>query len=181
MTDDEAAAIMLYTQQCCLYPMLNTALRDHPRHSNLKAFRPYLKLLLTALNKLPLVRAKVYRGMNVDLHETYCQLQGQVFRWWAFSSTTMKEEQAKAFIGPTGDRTLFAIDAIGVDISAFSAFPQEKEVLILPGTCLVVHPGAMVWDNYWQFEASVWEAVQTQQQLHHFYLDALRSLHGAAI
>ena len=173
MTHDEEAAIQLYTQHCCLYPMLNAALRDHTHPDNLKAFLPYLKLLLTALNKLPLVRAKVYRGMSADLHETYNQLPGQVFRWWAFSSTTINESQAEAFMANnlTGERTLFAIDAIGVDISAFSAFPDEKEVLMLPGTCLVVKPGVEVEDKYWKFEASVWEATQRQRhtydQQHH--------------
>ena len=177
MTDDEAAAIMLYTQQCCLYPLLNTTLRDHTHHDNLKAFRPYLKLLLTALNKLPLERAKVYRGMNANLHETYSQLQGQMFRWWAFSSTTPKQMKAESFMGSTGDRTLFAIDAIGVDISAFSAFPSEKEVLILPGTCLVVESGFMVKDKYWKFEASVWEATQQQRQTHDQHQQHQQQLH----
>lgn len=166
MTEDEAAAIQLYTQQCCLYPMLNAALRDHTHPEKLTAFMPYLKLLLTALNKLPLIRQKVYRGMGVDLHETYNKLQGQVFCWWAFSSTAMKQSQAEAFLGQ-GDRTLFSIDVIGVDISQFSAFRNESEVLLLPGTCLVVEPGVMVKANYWKFEASVWQAAQQQLQLQH--------------
>ena len=177
MTDDEAAAIMLYTQHCCLYPMLNAALRDHTNTENLKAFKPYLKLLLTALNKLPLVRAKVYRGMNANLHETYNQLQGQVFRWWAFSSTTMEESNTEAFMCQTEERTLFAIDAIGVDISAFSAFRGEKEVLLLPGTCLVVESGVMVEDKYWKFEVSVWEATQQQRQTHDQHHQHQQQLH----
>merc|ERR1719460_2356208 len=69
-------------------------------------------------------------------------------------------------MGDTGERTLFAIDAVGVDIGAFSAFPGEKEVLMLPGTCLVVEPGVMVEDNYWKFESSVWEATQRQRRQH---------------
>ena len=165
MTDDEAAAIMLYTQNSCLYPMLNSTLRDHSQPEHLKAFLPYLKLLLRSLNKLPLRRAKVYRGMSGDLHEEYNQLQGKVFRWWAFSSTAMQKSNAEQFLGD-GDRTLFSIDAIGVDISQFSAFQNESEVLLLPGTCLVVEPGVMVEENYWKFEASVWQAAQQLQQQH---------------
>jgi hypothetical protein len=39
------------------------------------------------------------------------------------------------FIGESG--TLFAVDAIyGKDISVFSAMPDEKEVVLLPGTRL---------------------------------------------
>ena len=90
---------MLYTQQSCLYPLLNSTLRDHPQPERLKAFLPYLKLLLKSLNKLPLVRVQVYRGMSGDLHEEYNQLQGKVFRWWSFSSTTPRESQAEVFLG----------------------------------------------------------------------------------
>ena len=101
--------------------------------------------------------------MSADLHEEYNQLQGQVFRWWAFSSTATQQSQAEVFLGK-GDRTLFSIDAIGADICKFSAFPGESEVLLLPGTCLVVESGVMVEPNYWKFEASVWQAAQQQQQ-----------------
>ena len=52
---------MLYTQQTCLYKLLNRALRDHTHPEQLSAFLPYLKLFLMGLNKLPLVRVnKVY-------------------------------------------------------------------------------------------------------------------------
>ena len=66
--------------------------------------------------------------MNVDLHEEYNQLQGRTFRWWAFSSTTQHESMSEGFLGDTGESTLFKIDGIGVDIAAFSAFPNEAEV-----------------------------------------------------
>ena len=114
-TFDEAAAIQLYTQHSCLYPRLNSALRDHAHPENLNPVLPYLKLLLKGLNKLPLVRAKVYRGVRLDLHKQYNQLQGKTFTWWAFSSTTMdaKLMQSKLFLGTEGARTLFSIDAIG--------------------------------------------------------------------
>ena len=165
-TFDEAAAIQLYTQHSCLYPRLNSALRDHVHPENLEAVLPYLKLLLKGLNKLPLVRAKVYRGVRLDLHKQYNQLQGKTFTWWAFSSTTMdaKLMQSKLFLGKEGDRTLFSIDAIGVDVAAFSAFPNERELLLLPGTSLTVEAGVNVEANYSKFEASVCQAVQPDQQ-----------------
>merc|ERR1711944_171443 len=90
----------------------------------------------------------------------------QGLTWWAFSSTTTRESKIDVFIGDTGKRTVFTIDAIGVDIAAFSSYPNEREVLLLPGTCLVVEPGVMVEDKYWKFEASVWEATQRQRQQH---------------
>ena len=165
-TIDEAAAIQLYTQQSCLYPRLNSALRDHVHAEKLKPFLPYLKLLLKGLNKLPLVRTRVYRGVSVDLHNEYNQLLGKVFTWWAFSSTTMdaKLMEGAAFLGNKGeDRTLFNIDAIGIDIAAFSAFPNEMEVLLLPGTSLTMEAAVEVEPNFWKFEASVWKAAQQEE------------------
>lgn len=158
---DEAAAIQLYTQETCVYPMLNSALRDHPNQDKLAPFLPYLKLLLTGLNKLPLVRAKVYRGVKGDLHEEYNKLNGRMFTWWALSSTSLNQSLAGTYLG-NHDSTLFHIDAVGVDIAAFSNFPDEKEVLMLPGTCLVSKPGVKVKSNRWMFEVSIHQFVKDQ-------------------
>ena len=154
---------MLYTQETCLYGILNHELRNHTDVDGAKAFLPYLKLLLTGLNKLPLVRAKVYRGIKSDVHEVYNQLKNKVFTWWAFSSTTPQKYQAEIYLHGS-ERTLFAIDAMGVDISAFSSFPDEQEVLLLPGTRLTVESG-VVDEGHWTYELSVWRAAQ--QLRHH--------------
>ena len=156
---------MLYTQQCCLYPMLNGVLREHGQPEHLAAFLPYLKLLLTGLNKLPLTRVKVFRGVQMDLHEQYNQFQGKLFRWWSFSSTSVEESTARAFTC-AGESTMFIIDAVGVDISAFSRFPDEKEVLLLPGTGFVVERSVQIEPKYWTFELSVCQPVEQQQQSH---------------
>ena len=153
---------MLYTQNTCLYSILNNALRDHTDVEGKKAFLPYLKLLLTGLNKLPLVRAKVYRGIKADVHDVYSQLENKVFTWWAFSSTTTRQTLAKAFLHGS-ESTLFTIDAIGVDIDAFSSFPGEQEVLLLPGTLLTVESGVVADAGYWSYELSVWRAAQQQR------------------
>ena len=45
----------------------------------------------------------------------------------------------KLFLGKDGTRTLFSIDVkAGVDLGAYSAFKEEKEVILLPGTVLRV-------------------------------------------
>ena len=148
----------MYTQSTCLYPLLNSILRDHAHSSEAaKAFLPYLKLLLTGLNKLPLTRVTAYRGIKADVHEVYNDLDGKVITWWALSSTTLRKRTSEVFLHGT-EGTLFTIDAIGVDIAAFSDFPDEQEVLLLPGTCLMVTNGVMVDRDYWAFEVSVWEA-----------------------
>jgi len=156
MTVDEAAAIMLYTQECCMYRRLNSALRAHDL-VELGPYLPFMKLLLSALYKLPLVQAKVYRGVKLDLHETYNALVGQNFSWWSFSSTTLELSvlETPLFLGTEGERTLFRIQALGVDIAAFSAMPNESEVLMLPGMRLTVQPGEDRGDGLWVFDVSV--------------------------
>ena len=154
---------MLYTQNTCLYPILNKELRDHADVEGKKAFLPYLKLLLTGLNKLPLVRVKVYRGIKADVHDVYNQLKDKVFTWWAFSSTSTRQNQAEVFLHGS-ESTLFTIDAIGVDIAAFSSYPNEQEVLLLPGTRLTVESGVIADAGYWSYELSVWRAAQQQRQ-----------------
>ncbi|CAF1555544.1 unnamed protein product, partial [Rotaria sp. Silwood1] len=52
ITWDESAAIYLYSMQTGFFPMLNKALRDENRHV-LKPWFAYLKLFITALEKLP--------------------------------------------------------------------------------------------------------------------------------
>ena len=64
------------------------------------------------------------------------------------------------YLGDEGPRTLFSIDAIGVDIAAFSAFPEEREVLLLPGTVLTLASGVNVESGYWEFEAMACPSVQ---------------------
>jgi len=156
MTVDEAAAIMLYTQECCMYRRLNAALRAHDT-VELGPYLPFMKLLLTALYKLPLVNAKVYRGVKLNLAEVYNALSGKWFSWWSFSSTTLdlKVLQSPLFLGKQGDRTLFCIEALGVDIAAFSAMPNESEVLMLPGMRLSVMDGIHVEEDMWKFNVFV--------------------------
>ena len=51
-----------------MYPRLNAALRNHDVHS-LEPFLPFMKLLLSALYRLPLVRVRTYRGVKLELSE----------------------------------------------------------------------------------------------------------------
>ena len=45
-----------------------------------------------------------------------------------------------------------SINAVGVDIAAFSAMPSEAEVLLLPGLPLVNGPGKNPEPDLWAFE-----------------------------
>jgi hypothetical protein len=144
LTVDESAAIRLYTiewegSQRSLYSMLNHTLKKDTRE-NLRPYYKYLKLFLTALVKLPCVpQQTVWRGVTKDLSSEF--LPGTQMTWWGFSSCTteMTVLENNTYLGTTGSRTLFSVEAInGRTIRAHSHFVTEDEILLLPGTHMVV-------------------------------------------
>ncbi|CAF3954656.1 unnamed protein product [Adineta steineri] len=143
LTQDESASIMLYSMEWephekCLYFALNAALRTEDRRK-LKPWFSYLKLLLTALEKLPSTPCHVFRGVNLDLSNLY--IKGKIFVWWGFSSCTPTIEvlENEQFLGKTGQRTLFTIECdSGKDIIRHSYYQKEKEVLLLPARQFIV-------------------------------------------
>ena len=141
VTPDMAAAINIYTQDSPLYKMLNKLLRDRNGPELIPLF-PYLRLLLSALHKMPLTPMDVYRGVKGHKAEIMAQYtEGRPFVWWSLTSTTssVKALQSEQFLGTSGDRTKFVINARSiVNISRFSAHPKEDERLILPGTEFIV-------------------------------------------
>ena len=82
--------------------------------------------------------SKVYRGVpNADL-STYERVKasGRAVQWDSFSSTSTRRDVAQGFLkGKHG--VLFVVrrdpdHAAAADISEYSAFPEENEVLLLP-------------------------------------------------
>ena len=53
---------------------------------------------------------------------------------------------------------LNSINAVGVDIAAFSAMKKEEEVLLLPGLPLVNRPGKNPEPDLWIFEVGTPDA-----------------------
>ncbi|CAM4839313.1 unnamed protein product [Rotaria magnacalcarata] len=140
LSSDEAAAIQLYTMESmplerCVYFILNKTLRTANRRGLVPWF-PYLKLLLTALWKLPSVRSIVWRGIrNVNLSDEY--VEGNHYTWWNLSSCTdtLTVMETPQFLGNTGLRTLFSVECEnGKDIKDYSYVSNEKEILLPPGT-----------------------------------------------
>ncbi|CAF2908670.1 unnamed protein product [Rotaria sp. Silwood2] len=135
---EESAAIQLYTMEAfpldrCLYYILNKTLRSANRRDLIPWF-PYLKLLMTALWKLPPVRRTVWRGIkNVNLSEQY--QEGQHYTWWNLSSCTetLTVMQTPQFLGTEGLRTLFSIECEnGKEIKEYSYLEYENEILLPP-------------------------------------------------
>jgi len=143
LTSAEIAAINLYTQgwippENSLYAILNARLRDRDREL-VKPFFLYLRLFLSAINKLPKLTIPLYRGVKKDLSVDY--KQGRKLYWWGFSSctTSMAVLQSELFLGKTGDRTMFCLSkSWGVSIQRYSMYNTESEVLVPPGRRLQV-------------------------------------------
>jgi hypothetical protein len=143
LTIDESASIRLYTIEWqrphrSLYSMLNDTLKTVDRN-DLRPYFKYLKLFLTALAKLPCIPSQtVWRGVTEDLRMDFPP--GNLVTWWAFSSCTRTMAVLDdMYLGHRGPRTLFSVEAInGRTISAHSHFVNEDEILLLPGTHMVV-------------------------------------------
>ena len=139
----QSAALTSLHYCVLLYRYLRT--RDR---SALECFLPYLRLLLTARDKLPKHTGTVWRGVkDVDMRGNYPK--GKEFYWWAFSSTTKELSvlQATKFLGTKGVRTVFNIQVNnGIDIEPYSIY-QEAEVLMYPGTKLRVKDSMAMGDG----------------------------------
>ncbi|CAF1375986.1 unnamed protein product, partial [Didymodactylos carnosus] len=145
LSQDESAAIHLYTMEFSVgpsfYQLLNETLRSEHRDS-LKPWFHYLKLFLTALQKLPThPRTTVWRGVkDVNLSKDY--KTGAQFVWWSVSSCTTAVDvlQTEQFLGKTGTRTLFSVECdTAKSISNHSYYSQtEREMILMPGTFLEV-------------------------------------------
>ncbi len=140
LTHDEKAAIFLYTMENSpsFCSELNKTLRAEDRNK-IKPWFPYLKLIMTALSKIPSTCRTIWRVVKEDLQENY--KKGEKITWWAFASCTSSIEiyQDQHFIDTSCKCTLFSIEcSSGKGIRHYSRYPLEEEILLLPGTRLEV-------------------------------------------
>jgi hypothetical protein len=135
LTRNESAAIYLYTMDAPFFPALNEALRAENRQA-LKPWFAFLKLFITALEKLPSRPITMWRGVADKAHGSgFVKLD--MHTWWSVNSCSSYVDVAGIYVGPTG--TLFCINAIrGKNITEYSAYHTEEEVILMPGTCLCV-------------------------------------------
>lgn len=145
-SEEEAAAIYVYTydfgsgnRENNPYRKVNDVLRTG-NIEKLPNFRGYILHLLSALRKLPRFPNGVTLYRGVDLGTNTLKV-GDKLSWPAFSSSTKKIEGAKKFIENTSNHALFKIisgNFVGYDVSIFSAFGTEGEVILEPETMLRV-------------------------------------------
>lgn len=90
-----------------------------------------MKLFITALDKLPSINKTVWRGVSGDVGLEFDD--GYVHIWWSINSCSEDLSVVRQYLDNSS--TLFAIDAThGKDISEYSAFQTEKEIILMPGT-----------------------------------------------
>ncbi|UJR34599.1 hypothetical protein I4U23_027375 [Adineta vaga] len=81
----------------------------------------------------------IWRGVTEDLSKEF--LPGSLITWWAFSSCTTELTvlENNIYLGKNGNRTLFSIETINCrTIRSHSDFITEDEVILLPGTQMIV-------------------------------------------
>jgi hypothetical protein len=130
LTLDESAAIYLYTMPTLFHSNLNDRLRAGNRNE-MEPWFAFLKLVITALGKLPSLATIVWRGVATNISSNF--VDNLLQTWWTVNSCSTNPRVVEFYLGGTG--TVFGIEVIhGKDISKYSACPDEQEVVLMPGT-----------------------------------------------
>ncbi|CAF1368202.1 unnamed protein product [Adineta ricciae] len=139
-TIDESASILLYTLQWkpkdkSFAVILDTALQTM-NEVLLEPWYLYLKLILTALTKIPSDTSYpiVYRSIKLNLITQYPSKT--IFTWWGFTkcTTAIDELNSEDVLGRNGARTLFIIDCrSSKNIQQYSFY--SKADVLLPFAC----------------------------------------------
>lgn len=147
-TVDAIAYMMAYSDDGTtppLYSAMNAAAYNKDR-SKISPYGEYMVGLVKHLRPMPKYPNRtVYRGTKLDLRDEYKQRKkdGKLGYFYSFTSTTNDPEllEKSAFCGQTGKRTFFFIKLTqgqAVDITRYSLYPKESEVLLPPGFCFEV-------------------------------------------
>ena len=140
LTKDEAAAVYLYTMEmsedASVYRVLNQTLRAEDR-STVRPWFAYLKLLDSAALKLPEYKGIVWRGVSKDVTGKF--KRGQKITWWSVTSCSKSVDVISSFLSKSPQSTLFNIEcSTGKVIAAYTCYPAEDEVILMPGTTFKV-------------------------------------------
>lgn len=140
---DESAAIYLYSMPTLFFSRLNEALRNENRHV-LKPWFSFLKLLLHALGKLPSLEIVVWRGVASSIGSNFVKNDHHI--WWSVNSCSTDLHVVQFYL--CENSTLFAIKSVSAkDISSYSSFQAEHEVVLLPGIRLRVQSNTLNYED----------------------------------
>lgn len=128
LTSDDLSALSHYTGFG--YSDLNDALRSDALDASQRA---RVEALKSALNKLPPYEGPVVRGTNLPPEALAQYRPGEFIIEKGFMSTTVNTAVARS---PTfaGNVEFRILSSTGRDISSFSTFPAEQEILFPAGT-----------------------------------------------
>ncbi|CAF3053253.1 unnamed protein product [Rotaria sp. Silwood2] len=139
LTHDQSASIYLYTMErgvYSLYQSLNNDLRSEDP-SALAPWFNYLKLFEIALAKLPKEKKFLWCGTKDDVNKNF--IKGSEIIWRSVSSCSTTLNVIKKILGNNKNATFFMIEAVtGRNLSGYTKYPGENEVLLGPGTRLSV-------------------------------------------
>ena len=137
LTNDESAAIYLYTSEWgeeSLHNVLNQAITSDRRGLIVPWF-DFLKLLNAALEKLPSMKGVFFCAIRKDIaNKLYANRE---ISWWNFSSCSYSRSFIKQLLNES--LCLCSIEVLkGKNVRNFTANTGEDEVLLCPGTRLLV-------------------------------------------
>ncbi len=133
----------LYSMETFLYPQLNQFLREAD-HTKVEIYGSFVRLLCFYFNHSSSIEVhgiEVYRGMNlsssvIDAYEEAAK-SGTSYRWTGFSSTSKSRQFVKDFNTNTlfimQLKKIYSREKKAIDISGYSQFPEEEEVLLKAG------------------------------------------------
>ncbi|CAF1362578.1 unnamed protein product [Adineta steineri] len=135
LTRDESASIYIYTMEWgkqSLYRVLNKTLRNENRDL-CKVWFPYLKLFITALDKLPTLKRRVWRGVAEDIRKNFTA--DEIITWWSVNSCSSSRDVIKRFLSKEKPSTIFSIEASnGKNVSGYTKYENENEIILRMGT-----------------------------------------------
>eukprot|EP01013_Petalomonas_cantuscygni_P025060 TRINITY_DN46878_c0_g1_i1.p1 TRINITY_DN46878_c0_g1~~TRINITY_DN46878_c0_g1_i1.p1 ORF type:complete len:333 (+),score=53.79 TRINITY_DN46878_c0_g1_i1:379-1377(+) len=152
---ESLAAIRMFTGDMMCY-VLRSLFTDRESHTpndttRWRAIFPFARLLIGGLRALPVryrVNGKTVYRAEMGVHPTlplantrYAADEGPCVHFWSAASCTLDPNQLLGFLGPneTCARTLWAIEgASGYDLQPLSLYRREKEVVVEPGTAIIV-------------------------------------------
>jgi len=130
LTEVEASAITTYTGSA--YKQLNNSLRDG-KYAGDTALQAYVEAAQHGLAKMPKYQGISSRGMSFGQEELKKVLatyrKGAVIEDSAFVSTSYDEQAAFS-----GNVYMRVNGKTGVNVSQYSKYQGEREVLFMPGT-----------------------------------------------
>lgn len=134
LSTEGIAFVMMYSGDD-VFQHLNAKSNTDRIESNMRPYGPYVVSFLKHMRDIPAYPDDtVYRGVKKNLRARY--RKGDVITWHGFSSTSKTIETVNAFCGTTGKRTIFNIKLTqgqARDVSQYSEYPREDEVLLPPG------------------------------------------------